>query len=312
MDDQEFSKGKALLHSVGRITKKFGRAGLLVGLLSTPFIAGSSYIAKWTYQVRTNYGVVVTAWDGKREAVTDVGWHGRWPIVSTYEGEVPLANQIVFLNGNSEPQQVVTKNGTVIMASAATYLTIVDLKKYAIDNVQEETGLLDPGPGRTGKVNTRVMIQKTLDSIVGGHIQMSEPEVLIHNRETVEEKIKRAVEKSNLREMYGVKLNDFKFPVTNYVEGEVVARANKQATIVNAQARDTASESEKRALVKLGEAEADIYQNIRNTIKPKNSNDEKRVDQIFDKVLKYRTMKNKPGSMILMDGNGVAPVYNVK
>ena len=312
MVDEEVSKSKALLSSAGRITKKWGRAGLLVGLISAPFIAGTSYLAKWTYQVRTNHGVVITNWKGKREAIMDVGWHFRVPILSTYENEFPLANQAIYYEGISGSRQVVTKDKKVMMVSAVTMMAIPNLHKYAIDNVQEETGLLDPGPGKTGKVNTRIMIQKTLDSIIGGYLQKLESDVLLHERMSVQNKIKQAINESEITKMYGAVLNDFNLSLVNYHPDEVTARAAKQATVVKAEAKDAASESEKRALVKLGEAEAEIYQNIRNTIKPKNAADEKRVDAIFDKVLKYRTMKNKPGSMILMDGNGVAPVYNVK
>jgi regulator of protease activity HflC (stomatin/prohibitin superfamily) len=312
MVDEEISKGKTVLSSAGRIAKKTARASILAGLILTPVISISSLMAKWTYQVRTNHGVVVTKWDGKREAVTDVGWHWRTPFLSTYENEFPLANQAIYYEGNPDPRQIVTKDDKILMVSAVAMMEIPDLKKYAIDNVQEETGLLDPGPGKTGKVNTRVMIQKTLDSIIGGYLQTSEADVLLHDRWSVEKKIKQAINNSAITKMYGGKLNDFSFPVVNYVPGEVDARANKQAMVVNAEAKKAASDLEKQALVKLGEAEADIYKNIRDTLKPKNATDEKRVDAIFDKILKYRTMKNKPGSMILMDGSGVSPIYDVK
>ena len=312
MVGEDVSKSKALLYSAGRIIKKGARAGLLAGIILAPIISISSLAAKWTYQVRTNHGVVVTNWDGKREAITEVGWHFRAPFVSTYENEFPLANQMIYYEGNPNPRQIVTKGKKVLMVSAVTNISINNLHRYAIDNVQEETGILDPGPGKTGKINTRIMIQKTLDSIIGGHIQRLESDVLMHDRESVEKRITESINASDITKQYGAVLNKFSFPVVNYVAGEVDARANKQATVVNAEAKDAASESEKKALVKLGEAEADIYKNIRNTIKPKNAADERRVDEIFDKVLKYRTMKNKPGSMILMDGNGVAPVYNVK
>ena len=74
-------------------------AGLIYGLIAV------IYATRTIYKVKMNYAVVLERFGGKREAITDVGWHFRLPYFTRIEQEVSLMNQRLLLGGTIEPMR---------------------------------------------------------------------------------------------------------------------------------------------------------------------------------------------------------------
>lgn len=324
-DDQDkSSKLKSILASAGRITKKTLRAGLITGAIAGSLFAITNPWGKWVYQVKTNYGVVITEADGDRIAIDEPGWYGRFPFLSTYESEFPLANQLIFLHGKTQPHEVITKDGVVIMAAASTFYSIKDLRQYAIENVREEIKVLDSittlRSGESGEsqkdflVNPKEMIGRTLDSIIGAYIQKTEPKRMIHDRSAVEKEIFQVILDSGISERYGIELNSFNFTGTNYIPKVVEANANRQALEANAEGRKAAAEIDKKAIETLAEADAQSYNIIEKAINPNTPEEKERSWNLFRDLIKYRTIKDKGGDTVwvLPDSSSPAPVFQPK
>ena len=72
-------------------------AGLIYGF------SALVYATKTIYKVKKNYAVVIERFGGKREVVTQIGWHIRLPYFTKIEQEMALMNQTLFLGGRNEP-----------------------------------------------------------------------------------------------------------------------------------------------------------------------------------------------------------------
>ncbi len=313
------------LASAKRIVKKWLRAGVISSIILLPTVGVLNAWKKWVFQVRTNYGVVITQANGERVAIEQPGWYTRMPFLSTREEEYPLGNQVVFLHGEVDPHQVITKDGIVIVAAASTFYSISDLQQYAIENVkgQKLPGTMDGAS--QGAITPKEMLQKTLDSIVGGYIQQSDPKELIHNRSEAEENISKALTNTGIELMYGITINGFYFTDTNYINSIVAANADRQVKITTAdadkQARITAAEArleaakrEKEAIETLAGADAQQYRLLEQAVNPKTTEERKRVQEIFRSLVLYRSLKERPGDTvwIVPDGNVPTPTYNLK
>jgi regulator of protease activity HflC (stomatin/prohibitin superfamily) len=313
------------LASAKRIAKKWLRAGAISSVILLPTVGVLNAWKKWVFQVRTNYGVVITQASGERIALDKPGWYSRTPFLSTREEEYPLANQVVFLHGEVDPHQVVTKDGIVIVAAASTFYSITDLRQYAIENVKEQKrpGTRDGDP--MGTITPKEMLEKTLDSIVGGYIQQSNPKELIHNRSEAEKMIREALTETSIEKLYGITINGFYFTDTNYINSIVAANAERQVKITTAdadkQARITAAEArvevakkEKEAIETLAGADAAQYQILEEALHPKTAEEKKQVREIYQSIVMYRTLKERSGDTvwIVPDGNVPTPTYNLK
>lgn len=62
-----------ILSAVRRLVALIVVAGLIYGL-----VAGV-YATRTIFKVKMNYAVVLEKFGGIRQAVTEVGWHARWP-----------------------------------------------------------------------------------------------------------------------------------------------------------------------------------------------------------------------------------------
>ena len=311
---------KGIMASAGRISKRGLRAALLGGAILAPVLGISNIFGKWVYQVKTNYGVVVTQSDGSRVAVDKPGWHSRVPFLSTYEEEYPLANQAVFLHGKTEPHQVVTKEGStnegsVIMATAATFYEISDLHQYAVENVKAD---LNP----VGSINPRTMLQQTLDSIVGDQIQRADPKDIIHNRSKIEKVILEALVGSGVSGRYGIRINGFNFTDTSYIPAVVEANAQKQAAVAKAEGEYAAAQLKRKSIETLAEADskkyrilaqadAERYRLLEKALNPTTPEERKFVQEIFQSLTKYMTMKERVGDTVWVvpESTPVLPVY---
>ena len=324
LDKTNDSRLTAILSSAGRITRKGIRAALLSGAILAPVFFGANFFAKWVYQVRTNYGIVITNWDGERIAVEKPGWYSRTPLLSRYEGEYSMANQVLFLHGATQSHEVITKevatgNGSVIMAAAATFYEITDLRQYAIENVTSEIDTTEKREGMQvvitkSIINPRVMLQRTLDSIVGDHIQKKDPKEIIHNRGTVENEILEALRNSDISSKYGIKINGFRFTETGYIPGVVIANAQKQASITAAEGRYAASQIDKKTIEALAQADAEKYRILEKALDPKTHEEKMAAQEIFKSIIKYNTIKERSGDSVwvLPDSSVPVPTYNPK
>lgn len=300
-----------LAASAGRVSRRALRAAVLSSLILAPVFGVANYFGNWLYQVKTNYGVVITQGDGTRVAIDKPGWYLRAPFVSTYEEECPLANQAIFLHGKTEPHQVVTKEGStnegsVVMASAATFYEIVDLKRYAIDNIKVELKSRD---SMTITMSPKLMLQQTLDSIIGDQTQRTNPKDLIHDRSKVEKLIFESLIGSGISERYGIKINSFNFTETSYIASVVEANAQKQAAVAKAEGEYVAAQIKKKSIETLAKAEYEKYRTMEKALDPKTPEEKRFVQEI---LLKYITLKERVGDTVwvIPESTKTLPVSN--
>ena len=87
-------------------------AFLLVSLTLIYSLAAVVYSTQVIYKVKFNYAIILEQFGGKREAVTDVGWHFRLPFFTRLEKEVPLMNQNMYIGGATEPIKIISRRIT--------------------------------------------------------------------------------------------------------------------------------------------------------------------------------------------------------
>ena len=90
------------------------------------------YSTKVIYKVKLNYAVILEHFGGKRQAVTNVGWHYRLPFFTKLEKEVPLMNQNLYLGGSSAPIKIISKENVALWTSALMTFKIKDLRIWGI------------------------------------------------------------------------------------------------------------------------------------------------------------------------------------
>jgi regulator of protease activity HflC (stomatin/prohibitin superfamily) len=318
-DEKKDSKAKAILSSTGRIAKKATRATLIGGAILAPIFGIANLWGKWVYQVRTNYGVVVTSYDGERKAIKEAGWHVRTPFLSTYEGEYAMANQMAFLNGKSHPHEVITKGGRVIVAAASTFYSIKNLKQYAIENVKEDMEVIERRMSQSSGMvdqhatfsnSPKEMIRRTLDSIIGAHIQKTEDHRILYDRAKVEEEILSEIKKSELTKKYGIKVNEFKFTETHPLQKVVEANAQRQTLKTVAEGKLEAAKIQKKTIETLAEADAAKYKTLEKALNPKTAEEKRKAWELFQSLRMYESIKNGSPVWVMPNGQSPSPVYS--
>ncbi len=93
------------------------------------------YSTKIIYKVKLNYAIVLEQLGGKREAVTEVGWHARLPFFTRIEKEVPLMNQSLYLGDSREPMRIISRENVALWTSGLLTYRIRDLRVWAIENL---------------------------------------------------------------------------------------------------------------------------------------------------------------------------------
>ncbi len=81
-------------------------------------LAAVLYSTQVIYKVKLNYAVILEQFGGKRQAVTEVGWHYRLPFFTRLEKEVPLMNQNMYLGGSSAPIKIISEENVALWTSA--------------------------------------------------------------------------------------------------------------------------------------------------------------------------------------------------
>ena len=226
----------------------------LIGLIYG--FAAIIYATRTIYKVKMNYAVVLERFGGKREAVTDIGWHVRLPYFTRIEQEVSLMNQRLFLSGTIEPVRIISKENVALWTSAILTYRIRNLKTWAIEN-------LDP-------LN---ILQGDYDGIVKDILQAQEVNELVSNREFIKEKIFKALKSRpineggpTLEQKYGIEIVSFVLKETRFGDKLVAATEEKKRRQLIAEAENYAADQEASRIKKLYAAYLEGIQSLQKAI----------------------------------------------
>ncbi len=204
-------------------------------------LAALVYSTKIIYKVKLNYAIVLEQLGGKREAITDVGWHARLPFFTKLEQEVPLMNQSLYLGDTQQPMRIISKGNVALWTSAVLTYRIHNLKVWAIENLAP-----------------RDLLQGDFDGIVKDILQAQEVDSLISNREGVKEKIFAALKNRPINESgptlekkYGIEVVSFVLRETRFGDKLVAATEEKKRRQLIAEAANYAADQEADRIKKL-------------------------------------------------------------
>lgn len=217
---------------------------LLLALLVASAVYGivaAVYATKTIFKVKMNYAVVLEKLGGRRQAVTDVGWHARLPFFTKIEQEVTLMNQTLFLGGSNEPMRIISKENVALWTSALLTYRITDLKTWAIENLQP-----------------MILLQGDYDGIVKDIMQAEPVDKLISDRQQVKERIFKALKSQpineggpSLEEKYGIEIISFVLKETRFGDKLVEATEEKKRRELIAEAENYAADQEASRIRKL-------------------------------------------------------------
>jgi regulator of protease activity HflC (stomatin/prohibitin superfamily) len=225
-------------------------AGLIYGLTAIV------YATRTIFKVKMNYAVVLERFGGKREAVTNIGWHIRLPYFTRIEQEVPLMNQRLFLSGTREPMRIISKENVALWTSAVLTYRIRDLDTWAIENL-----------------NPMDLLQGDYDGIVKDILQAQEVNQLVSNRETIKEEIFKALKSRPINEggptlekKYGIEVVSFVLKETRFGDKLVGATEEKKRRELIAEAENYAADQEASRIRKLYAAYLDSIQSLQKAL----------------------------------------------
>jgi len=214
------------------------------------------YATKTIYKVKMNYAVVLERFNGAREAVTDVGWHVRWPFFTRIEQEVALMNQRLYLGGQLEPMRIISKGNVALWTSGVLTYRIRDLETWAIQNLEPMQ-----------------LLQGDYDGIVKDLLQAEPVDQLISDREEIKEKIFKALKSSpinvggpTLENKYGIDIVSFVLKETRFGDKLVEATEEKKRRELIAEAENYAADQEASRIRKLYAAYVDGIQALQKSI----------------------------------------------
>jgi regulator of protease activity HflC (stomatin/prohibitin superfamily) len=220
-----------------------GRLILLAALVGSALygIVAAVYATKTIFKVKMNYAVVLEKLGGKRQAVTEVGWHARLPLFTRIEQEVPLMNQTLFLGGSPEPMRIISSENVALWTSALLTYRITDLRTWAIENLKPMT-----------------LLQGDYDGIVKDIMQAEPVNKLISDRQQVKEKIFKALKSQpineggpSLEQKYGIEIVSFVLKETHFGDKLVEASEEKKRRELIAEAENYAADQEASRIRKL-------------------------------------------------------------
>lgn len=224
--------------------------GLIYGLTAVV------YATRTIFKVKMNYAVVLERFGGKREAVTQVGWHVRLPYFTRIEQEVSLMNQRLFLNGVIEPMRIISKSNVALWTSAVLTYRIRNLNTWAIEN-------LDPLD----------LLQGDYDGIVKDILQAQLVNELVSNREAIKEDIFTALKSRpineggpTLEQKYGIEVVSFVLKETRFGDKLVEATEEKKRRELIAEAENYAADQEASRIRKLYAAYLDSIQALQQAL----------------------------------------------
>jgi regulator of protease activity HflC (stomatin/prohibitin superfamily) len=224
---------------VKTVLKRFVAFGLLLALVYGG--VALVYASKTIFKVKKNYAVILERFGGKREAITEVGWHVRLPFFTRIEQEVSLMNQILYLGSASEPVRIISSENVTLWTSGMLTYRIRDLQTWAIEN-------LDP-------LN---ILQGDYDGIVKDILQARKVSQLISEREQIKEEIFEALKSRPinkgappLEKKYGIEVVSFVLKETRFGDKLVEASEEKKRRELIAEADNYAADQESSRIRKL-------------------------------------------------------------
>ncbi len=207
-------------------------------------LAAVVYSTKVIYKVKLNYAVILEQFGGKRQAVTDVGWHYRLPFFTKLEKEVPLMNQNLYLGGSADPIKIISKENVALWTSATMTFKINDLKVWGIENLSPE-----------------ILLQGDFDGIAKDTLQAQEVNKLISEREKIKEIIFQALKKRAINQdgptiegKFGIEVVSFVLNETRFGDKLVEATEEKKRRQLIAEADNYAADQEADRIKKLYKA----------------------------------------------------------
>ena len=220
---------------VRRIFALVALGGMIYGLVALV------YASRTIYKVKKNYAVVLERFGGKREAVTEIGWHVRLPFFTRIEQEVTLMNQVLNLGGSAEPMRIISEENVALWTSALMTYRIRSLQTWAIENLRP-----------------RELLSGDYDGIVKDILQAHKVDQLISDRETIKEKIFLALKSRpineggpTLEQKYGIEVVSFVLKETRFGDKLVAATEEKKRRELIAEAENYAADQEASRIRKL-------------------------------------------------------------
>jgi regulator of protease activity HflC (stomatin/prohibitin superfamily) len=267
---------------------RFGRIIVLALVLGTAIYGtvAAVYATKTIFKVKMNYAVVLEKLGGKRQAVTDIGWHVRLPFFTKIEQEVTLMNQTLFLGGSNEPMRIISKENVALWTSALLTYRITDLKTWAIENLKP-----------------MVLLQGDYDGIVKDIMQAEPVDKLISDRQQVKEKIFKALKSQpineggpSLEEKYGIEIISFVLKETRFGDKLVEATEEKKRRELIAEAENYAADQEASRIRKLYAAYLEGISSLQKEIgKPDGSTDTSLLQFLVQQKWASAYEKNQTG-----------------
>lgn len=238
---------KVFLQRARVITMARRSAFILIIIALCYSLAAVIYSTQVIYKVKLNYAVILEQFGGKRQAVTDVGWHYRLPFFTKLEKEVPLMKQNMYLGGSSAPIKIISEENVALWTSALMTFKIKDLRKWGIENLSPE-----------------ILLQGDFDGISKDILQAQEVNKLISDRETIKEKIFQALKNRPINQdgptlegKYGIEVVSFVLNETRFGDKLVEATEEKKRRQLIAEAENYAADQESDRIRKLYKAYLD-------------------------------------------------------
>lgn len=207
-------------------------------------LAAVVYSTKVIYKVKLNYAVILEQFGGKRQAITEVGWHYRLPFFTRLEKEVPLMNQNLYLGGSPDPLKIISRENVALWTSALMTFKIKDLKVWGIENLSPE-----------------ILLQGDFDGIAKDTLQAQEVNKLISEREKIKEEIFQALKDRpinkdgpTIEDKYGIEVVSFVLNETRFGDKLVEATEEKKRRQLIAEAENYAADQEADRIKKLYKA----------------------------------------------------------
>ncbi len=228
------------------------RRTAFVLVLITLFYSASAlvYSTHVIYKVKLNYAIILEQFGGKRQAVTDIGWHYRLPFFTKLEKEVPLMKQNLYLGGDPAPLKIISKENVALWTSALMTFKIKDLKKWGIENLAPEN-----------------LLQGDFDGIAKDILQAKEVNKLISEREKIKEEIFQALKNRpinkdgpTLEGKYGIEVVSFVLNETRFGDKLIEATEEKKRRQLISEADNYAADQEAQRITKLYKAYLDGIQ----------------------------------------------------
>ena len=282
---------------------RFGKIIVLALVLGTAIygIVAAVYATKTIFKVKMNYAVVLEKLGGKRQAVTDIGWHVRLPFFTKIEQEVTLMNQTLFLGGSNEPMRIISKENVALWTSALLTYRITDLRTWAIENLKP-----------------MILLQGDYDGIVKDIMQAEPVDKLISDRQQVKEKIFKALKSQpineggpSLEEKYGIEIISFVLKETRFGDKLVEATEEKKRRELIAEAENYAADQEASRIRKLYAAYLEGVSSLQKEVgKPDGSTDTSLLQFLVQQKWASAYEKNQTGqnTVVIQNTDKIPPI----